>query len=116
LEEGYADPSSNMATVFDDVRRKKRRSLAPPHDVVAEDASRDVKILHKSLGSRWSDEDPVPTIDRVCDLGRKDLAAWIHAWFGDLEIMHEDLSEDLNDEDRDNLKQRADALKRCSSY
>jgi len=103
-----------MATVFNDVKRRKRGSLTPPRDVVAEDAARDVKIrLHKSPGSRWSDEDPAPTIDRVCDLGRKELAAWIYAWFGDLEIMHENLSNDLNDEDRDNLRQRTDALKRC---
>jgi len=36
----------------------------------------------------------------------------VDAWFGDLEIMHENLSDDLNDKDLDNLRQRTDALRR----
>jgi len=127
-----------MVTVFDDVKRGEREPLTPSCNAVdfrtepleaqvlrgciplgtqvdgGEDASRKVGILrlHKSPRSRWSDEDPVPTIDRVCDLGREELAGWISAWFSDLEIMHNDLSDDLGDEDLDKLRQRTNALRR----
>jgi len=73
---------------------------------------RRLRSVFTDFPDRWSDKDPVSTIDKVCDLGRKELAAWMHAWFGDLEIMHEDLSDDFNDKDLDNLRQRTDVLRR----
>jgi len=61
LGEGYAGLSSNMATAFDDAKRRKRGSLTSPHDVAMEDGVRGKSWKHihmrENEGSSNSSED-----------------------------------------------------------
>jgi len=67
--------------------------------------------VYKSPESKWTEEDPAPTIDRVCALGREDLVAWTYGWLNDLEAMRGAIP-NLEEQNSDKMRQQIAALKR----
>jgi len=87
-----------------------RKSLYLPHHGVLR-KSHDKIVVHKSPESVWTNEDPVPTIERVYALNRKDLVSWMNGWLDDLEAMRGTIP-NLEDQNSHKMRQRIAALKR----